>query len=153
MKIVKSPFTHKIDCYCSCKLHYKDSDVIVKINDDEKRAIIILAANIPLLECLKKERQYSTKDKELLEHPSVCLIIYYKYVNHYVKCPFCGSEVQIRPVDKDKHDIWWEAVITKMTLNVGTCEPQNLYIWYNRRIQWLVDEGLLPKDFLKNNAK
>jgi hypothetical protein len=28
---------------------------------------------------------------------------------------------------------------------------EHLYMWYHKRIQWLIDEGLLPEDFLKNN--
>lgn len=152
MKIVKSPFTHKIDCYCSCKLHYKDSDVIAKINSDEKHASIVLATNEPLWERLKEEFKFYGTETAMLKESDAVLHIYYKYVNHYVKCPFCGSEVQIRPVDKDKHDIWWEAIITKLTLAVRGRDPQTLYMWYHTRIQWLVDEGLLSKDFLKNNT-
>ena len=63
MKIVKSPFNHKATCYCICELHYKDSDVIAKIADDEKRASVILAKNEPLLNRLKEECKFSSKEK------------------------------------------------------------------------------------------
>jgi len=152
MKIVKSPFNHKATCYCSCELYYKDSDVIAKIADDEKRASVILSKNEPLLNRLKEECKFSSKEKALLEEPDVVLHINYKYINHYVKCPFCGSEVEIRPLDKNKQKIYWEALITGLKLYVGSRgKTENLYTWYHKRIQWLIDEGLLPEDFLKNN--
>lgn len=152
MKIVKSPFNHKATCYCNCELHYKDSDVIAKVGDDEKIAAIILAKNEPLWERLKHECRFSSKEKAMLEEPDVSLHIFYKYINHYVKCPFCGSEVQIRPLDKNKREIYWEAVITQLKLYIGSRgKNEHLYLWYHKRIQWLIDEGLLPEDFLKNN--
>lgn len=152
MKIVKSLFTHKITCPCSCELHYKDSDIIAKSSSDERRTFVHLSMNEPLWNKLKEECKYSSEDKALLEEPDVILVIFFKFVNHYVKCPFCSTDVQIHPIDKNKQTIYWEAVITQLKLYIGSRGKEEiLYMWYHKRIQWFIDEGLLPEDFLKKN--
>lgn len=158
MKIVNSPFSHKETCICGNILKYKDSDI--KPEQDTQTHLKVISffeyndrktpINSKLFKRLEKEARYSEKGEAILAANDVILKITYRYFNHYIVCPYCGHRLVIRPVDKNKKmQIFYDSVIDRLSIySKSLKKEESLYFWSGYRIQFLIDEGLFPKNFL-----
>lgn len=161
MKIVNSPFSHKETCTCGHILKYKDSDIkpeqatqttlrVVSFfrNNEQNEPI-----NSALYKRLEKECRFSDKEKKILAAPDVMLKVTCRNVYHYIHCPYCGHQTQIRPIDKtSKRQIYNDCIIDSLSIySKSLKKEESLYLWYGYRIQLLIDEDLFPKNFLNEH--